>query len=124
MRILQIAVVIIVLAGGVFGVLAFQSENLPPAQSAAVRKVSEPVLGIISESGSMVLQEGSKQIASALNELPQAATAGGQKIPVDEAAKQIQAQIERLPGDIAERARYDYCRQVVIDYEREHPQAQ
>lgn len=124
MRILQIAVVLVILAGGAVAVLASQSHVLPPAQSAAVKKVSEPVLGIISDSGSTVLQEGSRQLASALNEFPQAATAGGQKIPVDEAAKQIQAQIERLPGDIAERARYDYCRQVVIDYEREHPRTQ
>lgn len=99
-----------------------KKEKLTPSQAAMLEKVSEPVLGLISDSSSTVLQASSKQLVTVLQDLPQAATPGGQKIPVDEAAKQIQAQIEKLPSSIAERARYEYCKQVVVDYERENPQ--
>ena len=41
-----------------------------------------------------------------------------QKIEIDKAVQQVQQQAANIPQEIFEKARYEYCKQVVSDYEK------
>ena len=118
-RVLLMIVFFLTIGVGLF--LFEKRESLPIGKVAGLTQSADPMIGNIAKSTSAVVSSAGQNLAQSLGKLPQSATPGGEKIQVNEAAKQIQAQIEKLPSSIAERARYDYCRQVITDYEREHP---
>lgn len=118
-RVLFMILFFLVIAVGLF--LFEHKDKLPIGKVAGLTESASPMIGNLTKSTSTVVQSASENLAQSLSKLPQAATPGGEKIQVNDAARQIQAQIEKLPSSIAERARYDYCRQVITDYEREHP---
>lgn len=118
-RVLFMILFFLVVAVGLF--LFEQKDKLPIGKVAGIAESANPMVGNITKSTTNVVQSAGQNLAQSFAKLPQAATPGGEKIQLNDAAKQIQAQIEKLPSSIAERARYDYCRQVITDYEREHP---
>jgi len=57
-------------------------------------------------------------VGDTVSQIVTSATTQDQKIEIDKAVQQVQQQAANIPQEIFEKARYEYCKQVVSDYEK------
>jgi len=57
-------------------------------------------------------------VGDTVSQIVTSVTTQDQKIEIDKAVQQVQQQAANIPQEIFEKARYEYCKQVVSDYEK------
>jgi|SRR3989339_541016 len=82
----------------------------------AKRKIQQSVEAIGGNLKPMA-QSASKTASETYSNVVKSFTTDEQKIEIDKAVEDAKKKIENLPEDIFEKARYEYCQQVVHDYE-------